>query len=63
MADHAKSLDKSKVNNNHCSPLGHTATHLIIEVYQVYQMKFALGKSVLGILSHILLLHVPSFDP
>lgn len=62
MADHAKSLDKVEVNNNHCSPLGHTAAHSIIEVNQVDQMKFTLGKSVLGLLSHILLLHVPSFE-
>lgn len=61
MADHAKSLDKVKVKNNHCCPLGHTATHLIIEVDQVGQMEFVLGRSVLGALSHILL-HVPSFE-
>jgi len=56
-----KRLDAAKVNNNHCCPLGYTATHFIIEVYQVDHMKFALGKSVLGVVSHILL-HMPSSE-
>lgn len=62
ITDHAKSLDKVKVNNNQCYPIGYTATHLIVEVNQVDWLKFSLRKTVLAVLSHILLLHEPSFE-
>lgn len=61
MADHVKSLDRVRVNSHYCSVFGHTATRVIMEVDQVDQIKFPLCKSLLVVLSQILLLHLCSF--
>lgn len=58
MVDHVKSLTRVKMNNTHCCPLPHTASHFIVEGNQVGQAEFAFSKSILTIPNHLLVLHV-----
>lgn len=58
MQDSVKGFTKVRVNNIHCFPLIHRASHLTVEGYQVGQASFPLCKSMLTTSNHLLVLHV-----
>ena len=56
MGDHVKSSAKVEVNGMHCSPFVHKISHPIVEGNWDGQAQFVLGKSMLVVSSHLLLL-------
>ena len=66
MGDSVESLAEVKVNNIHGSPLIYSASHVIVESYQIGQAWFPLGESMLTTPENLLFLHFPllsEFNP
>lgn len=58
MGDSAKSFAEVKINNIHCSPIIHWASHLTVKGYWVDQAWSSLCKSMLANPNHFLVLSI-----
>lgn len=56
--DGVKTLTEVQVDNSHCFPLIYLVSHFIVEAYNVGQVCFPTGESMLASLDGFLVFHV-----